>query len=174
MLRLLGAIIPAVLGVLGFVFGTLGKSFNGVMQALGYWPSVPPASDNGKLEGFASEDEALCAIEDLNLARDWACAKLFGKDFTHPASRIGEWLSELNVDDAARIAKANSNGTLGEHIAGRTLVSGLPPVADAEQTQGWCATHRPAPARHEPRSRAQRVVSTETDDVEDHFSMSPT
>lgn len=162
-MRLLGAILSAVLGIfagafMGF-FGAIGQS----LQALGYWPSVPPADDGGELDEIAAEESAVRATEDLNTVRRWASAQLFGRNFDLPDSHIGSWLSVLTVVDAARIAEANGRGDLAEHLAGKTLVHGLPPVGNAEQTLRWCRTHRPASVLPRSGKRAGRVLSTVSD-----------
>jgi hypothetical protein len=176
MLRMLGAILSAVLGVfagaiMGF-FGAVERS----MQALGYWPSVPPPDDAGEIDEIAEEESAVQAAEDLNVVRRWASAQLFGRSFDLPAGRIGGWLSVLTVVDAARVAEANGDGdgTLAEHLAGKALVPGLPPVGDRDQTLRWCRMHRPASVLPRSGKRVGRVLSTEPDgwqdDQDDCFS----
>lgn len=166
-MRLLGAILSAVFGVfagafMGF-FGAIGQS----LQALGYWPSVPPADDDGELDEIAAEESAVRATEDLNTVRRWASAQLFGRSFDLPGNRIGSWLSVLTVVDAARIAEVNGSGTLAEHLAGKQLVPGLPPVGDRDQTLRWCKAHRPSSVLPRSGKCAGRVLSTEPDGGQD-------
>ena len=170
-MRLLGAILSAILGVFSSAFMGFFGAVEQSLQALGYWPSVPPAHDNGELDEIAEEESSVRATEDLNTVRRWASAKLFERHFDLPDGRVGEWLSVLTVVDAARIAEANGRGDLAEHLAGKQMVPGLPPVGDADQTLRWCKAHRPASMDPRSGKRAGRTLSTEPDiDHDDDFS----
>jgi len=171
MLRLLGSIFSAILGMFGMPLMIFGNAIRSSMEALGYLPSVPPADDDGEFTEIAAEESAVKVAEDLNVVRRWASAQLFGRSFNMPAGRLGLWLPALTVDDAARIAEANGSGTLAEHLTGKVLVPGLPPVGDAEQTRRWCKTHRPASVRPRQRDTAERVLSTEPDIDQDDYSL---
>lgn len=147
MLRFLGSILSTIFAVLG-LFGSLFQHFcDAAARSLNVAPTVPPASDEGKLKELADEEVALQASEDLNATRNWASDTLFGRPCKLPTGRIGEWLSQLDVTHADRIASADCAGVLDRHLAGRELVPGLPPVNDASATHYWCARNRP-PVSH--------------------------
>jgi hypothetical protein len=129
--------------VLG-LFGTLFQTFcAAAVRSLNVAPTVPPASDGGELEDLASEDLALDAAENPNATREWASAMLFGRRFEMPGGTIGGWLSQLDIRDAERIARADGARMLDRHLSGRGLVHGLPPVNDATATKRWCERNRP-------------------------------
>jgi hypothetical protein len=151
MLRFLGSVLSAVLGALSqflWLFGHLFQTFcDAVARNLNIAPSVPPADDDGELAELADEDTALRGTEDLNLVRNWASAKLYGLEFPLPATTVGRWLSSLDDHDMERVIRADSAGVLDQHLAGRSLVPGLPPVGDEDQTRRWCERNRPAHRR---------------------------
>lgn len=171
MLRAILAAIMSILGIIGYPFYVFGRAVENACVALGYLPSVPPADGTEDFEEIAAEEAVVRSVEDLNVVKRWASAKIFKRQFTVPAGHIGEWLSALTVDDAGLIAAANGAGALADHLSGKQPFAGLAPVGDFEQTRRWYLDRRPTPpVRRAPRKGAESITSTEPDIEHDDYS----
>jgi hypothetical protein len=147
---MLRRILSAIAGALQFVFSLADGLVDGILIAARLKPSVPPAQISpADIDEMSRSKRAVERREDEAMVKRWAAARLYGRPFEVPARPIGQWLLALTVDDAGRVAACDGAGGLRDHLNGKSLFPGLPPVGGFEDTRRWRSQHMPRRRRYQ-------------------------